>query len=147
LTIVEGAHVHTIPTWLKQGRLQNAMGDIRYTLERFPNHPLALQQLSMLTKMTKETAVAASYFERAITLFPQYALTRSQYGLFLLSIDRVDASLESFRQSVEMEPTLPAGYAGLAHAYFRKGSVEQARDAAKRARELGFAGRLPEGLE
>jgi tetratricopeptide (TPR) repeat protein len=147
LTILESAHVRTIPNWIKNGRLDNAMGDIRYTLDRFPNHPVSLQQLSMLAKLTKQTAVAIGYFERAITSFPQYALTRSQYGLFLLSIDRVDSGLASFKEAIALEPTLAVGYAGLAHAYLRKENVEEARAAASKARELGFTGKLPEGLE
>jgi predicted Zn-dependent protease len=147
LTIMEGAHVRTIPDWIKKGRLDNAMGDVRYSLDRFPNHPVALQQLSMLAQLTKQTVVAVGYFERAITLFPQYALTRSQYGVFLLSIDRVDAGLASLKEAIAIEPTLSVGYAGLAHAYFKKGNIDEARAAAGKARELGFAGRLPEGLE
>ena len=146
LKILESAHVRTIPKWLNEGRMNNALGDIRYTLDRFPNHPVSLQQLSMVAQMTKNTALAVSYFERATTLFPQYALTQAQYGLFLVSVNNVDAGIEHLKKSVEMEPKLPAGYAGLAHAYAKKGDLEQAREAAKKARELGFAGKLPDGL-
>jgi len=87
-----------------------------------------------------------SYFERAIALFPQHALTRAQYGLFLVSTNNVDAGIENLKQSIEMEPKLAAGYGGLAHAYVKKGDIEQARIAAQRARELGFNGKLPDGL-
>lgn len=146
LTILEGAHVRTVPDWIKKGRLDNAIGDIKYTLDRFPNHPVSLQQLSTLAQITKNTSLAVSYFERAMTLFPQYALTRAQYGLFLVSINNVDAGLEHLKQAVQIEPKLPAGYAGLAHAYAKNSDFEQAREAAKKARELGFTGNLPAGL-
>jgi predicted Zn-dependent protease len=146
LTIVESAHTRTINKWITEGRLDNALGDIKYTLDRFPNHPVSLQQLSVVAQMAKKVAVAVSYFERAIALFPQYALTRAQYGLFLVSTNNVDAGLEHLKQSVEMEPKLPAGYAGLAHAYAKKGDLGPAREAAKKARELGFSGKLPAGL-
>lgn len=146
LTILESAHVAVIPNWIRQGRMNDAIGDIKYTLDRFPNHPVSLQQLSIVAQMTKNMSLAVSYFERAIALFPQYALTRAQYGLFLVSTNNVDAGLEQLKQSVEMEPKLPAGYAGLAHAYAKKGDLGQAREAAKKARELGFSGKLPAGL-
>ena len=146
LTIMESAHVVVIPNWISQGRLDNAIGDIKYSLDRFPNHPISLQQLGLVAQMTKNISLAVTYFERAIALFPQYALTRAQYGLFLVGINYVDAGIERLKQSVEMDPKLPAGYAGLAHAYAKKGASEQAREAAKKARELGFAGKLPAGF-
>lgn len=146
LTILESAHVRTIPNSLSQGRMDNALGDIKYTLARFPNHPVSLQQLSMVAQMVKNTTLAVNYFERAITLYPQYALTRAQYGMFLVATNNLDAGIEKFKQAIEIEPKLSAGYAGLAHAYTKKGDLEQAREAAKNARELGFAGKLPDGL-
>jgi tetratricopeptide (TPR) repeat protein len=146
LSIVEKNHIRTIPDWIKQGRLNDAIADIKYTLDRFPNHPVSLQQLSMVAQMTKNTALGLSYFERAVALFPHYALTRAQYGLFLVSTNNVDAGIENLRQSIEMEPKLSAGYAGLAHAYAKKGDFEHAREAAMKARELGFNGKLPDGL-
>ena len=146
LRLVESAHTRTINKWLNQGRLDNAIGDIKYTLDRFPNHPVSLQQLSVVAQMAKNTAVAVNYFERAISLFPHYAITRVQYGLFLVSINHVDAGLEHLKQAVEIEPKLLAGYKGLVHAYVKKGDLDQARDAAKKARELGYTGALPGGL-
>jgi predicted Zn-dependent protease len=146
LTILESAHVNNIALAINRGQWNSALGDIRYTLDRFPNHPTALQQLSMVAQLTKNTALATSYFERAVSLYPQYALTRAQYGLFLVSINNVDAGIEKLNQSIEIEPKLAAGYAGLAHAYAKKGDMTKAREAAGKARELGFTGKLPEGL-
>lgn len=145
-SIVEKNHVLTVPTWIKQGRLDNALGDIKYTLDRFPNHLVSLQQLSTVAQMIKNPSVAMNYFERAVTLYPQYALTRAQYGLYLVSINNIDAGIEKLLQSTEMEPTLAAGYVGLAYAYSKKRDLEHAREAAQKARELGFTGKLPDGL-
>jgi predicted Zn-dependent protease len=146
LTILESAHVNNIALAINRGQWNSALGDIRYTLDRFPNHPTALQQLSMVAQLTKNTALATSYFERAVGLYPQYALTRAQYGLFLVSVNNVDAGIEKLNQSIEIEPKLAAGYAGLAHAYTKKGNMTKAREAAGKARELGFTGKLPDGL-
>jgi Tfp pilus assembly protein PilF len=146
LTILESAHVQTIPGWLSKGRVNDALADVRYTLDRFPNHPVSLQQLSTLAQMTKNNALAVGYFEKAVTLYPQYAITRAQYGLYLVSTNNIDAGIDRFNQAIEMDPKLPVGYAGLAHAYVKKGDLEKAREAAKKARELGFQGKLPDGV-
>lgn len=146
MRIVESAHVVTIPRWLSQNRVGDAMSDIRYTLDRFPNHPVSLQQLSMVAQMMKNRALAVGYFERAIKLFPQYALTHAQYGLYLASTGDADAGIGELNQAIEIDPKLPAGYAGLAHALMKKGDVGRAREAAQKARELGFTGKLPDGL-
>jgi len=122
------------------------MDNIKYSLDRFPNHPIALQQLSEVSQLMKNTSLGVKYFERAVTLFPQYALTRAQYGLFLVSINEVAGGIERLKQAIEIDPKHPAGYAGLAHAYAKKGDLEEARAAAKKARELGFNGKLPDGL-
>ena len=44
---------------------------------------------------------------------------------------------------VPQDPKLAVGYAGLAHAYAKKGDRAKAREAADKARELGFTGQLP----
>jgi predicted Zn-dependent protease len=100
--------------------MDNALGNIKYTLDRFPNHPMSLQQLSMVVQMTKNTTLAMNYFEKTITLYRQYALTQVQYGLFLVSTNNIDAGIERLTQATEMDPKLPTGHAGLAHAYAKK---------------------------
>jgi len=144
LSLVESAHVEVVPAQFSTPHY--ALENIIYTLDRFPNHPIALQQLTIVAKLVKNSLLGVQYFEKAISLYPQYALTRAQYGLFLLTIDQIDSGIEKFKQATKMEPKLTTGYAGLAEAYVRKGDLEHAREAAQKARELGFNGKLPAGL-
>jgi tetratricopeptide (TPR) repeat protein len=146
LRVMTGAHINTIPNWIKQGRITDAVADIKYSLDRFPNHPQALQLLPLVARLANNQALAGTYFEKAVTQFPQYALTQAQYGLFLVSIGNLDDGIGRLNRSIEMDPKLPAGYAGLAHAYAKKGDIAKAREATDKARELGFTGRLPPGL-
>jgi predicted Zn-dependent protease len=146
MKIVESAHINKIPTWLSQGRYDNAVADVEYALERFPNHPLALQYAAMIAQMTKRTAWANKYFDLAVSSFPSHAITRAQYGLYLVAIGNVDSAIAKLQVSIEMDPKLTAGYVGLAQAYTKKADLPQAREAAKTARELGYTGKLPEGL-
>ena len=139
-------HLDKVTGWIQQGRFDNAVLDLKYVLDRFPNQPRALQLLPVVASLSKNQALAVTYFEKAVRQFPQYALTHAQYGLFLISNGNVDEGIEQFNQSITIDPKSAAGHAGLAHAYAKKGNMEQARDAAKKARELGFNGKLPDGL-
>ena len=146
LRLVNAAHVNKIPGWIKQARVSDAVADLKYSLDRFPNHPQALQLLPLVARLANNQTLARTYFEKAVTEFPQYAFTQAQYGLFLVSIGNLDDGIGRLNRSIEMDPKLPAGYAGLAHAYAKKGDIAKAREATDKARELGFTGRLPPGL-
>jgi len=146
LRVMTVAHINTIPNWIKQGLISNAVADIRYSLDRFPNHPQALQLLPLVARLANNQALARTYFEKAVTQFPQYALTQAQYGLFLVSIGNLDDGIGRLNRSIEMDPKLAAGHAGLAHAYVKKGDIAKAQEATDKARELGFTGRPPPGL-
>jgi tetratricopeptide (TPR) repeat protein len=139
-------HLNKVPGWIQQGRIFNAVDDLKYVLDRFPNNPQALQLLGMVARLAKNQGMAIAYFERAVKQFPQYAITHAQYGLYLVSNGNIDQGLEQFNQCIAIDPKFPAGHAGLAHAYAKKGDLTKAREAADKARELGFAGQLPAGL-
>jgi Tfp pilus assembly protein PilF len=145
LKLVEDYHVTPVPSSIREGRLNAALADLNYTLERFPNHPRALQFVSVVAQLRKQPGVAFPYFEKAVNLFPQHALTHSQYGLFLVSVGEIDKGLQVLERSIEIDPKLSAGYAALAHAYAKKGDLPRSREAAQKARELGFNGELPAG--
>jgi len=146
LRILESAHVNTVPHSISINRLDNALGDLKYTLERFPNHPRGLQLMGVVSQILKKPGLAVSYYHKAIEQFPRYAVTRAQFGLYLVGIGDLDDGINMLIQSVEIDPRFPGGHAGLAHAYAKKGEMSNARDAAAKARELGFKGQLPPGL-
>lgn len=131
---------------IRAGHYFAAIGDLQYVLERIPNHPLALQLVGTVSQLTKKTSLGIEYFENAIKLYPQHALTWAQYGLFLTTIGSVSEGIDRLTKSIEMDPKLAAGHAGLAHAYAKKGDMNKAREAAQKARELGFKGQLPAGI-
>jgi tetratricopeptide (TPR) repeat protein len=146
LKLVEQYHVDTVPPQISANKLNYALGDLIYALDRYPNHPRALQLIGMVAQMLKKNALAIERYQKAIEQFPRYALTHAQYGVYLVGIGNVDEGIEMLKRSIEIDPKLAAGYGGLAHAYVRKGDWEHARVAATTARELGFSGKLPDGL-
>ena len=75
-------HLNKVTGWIQQGRIGNAVDDLIYVLDRFPNQPRALQLLPLVASLSKNQGLAVTYFEKALRQFPQYALTHAQYGLF-----------------------------------------------------------------
>ncbi len=140
-------HVDVVPGWLRQGRINDAIADLKYTLERFPNHPKALQYMGLVSKLTNNTEMAIAYYQQALSLYPQYAVTHAQYGQYLLSIGIIDKAIESLKRSIAIEPKSATSYALLAQAYSKQGNSELASEAAARAKELGYKGPGIEGTK
>jgi Tfp pilus assembly protein PilF len=136
--LVTTAHTDKILGWVQRGRLQDAINDIVYTLDRFANHPKGLQMASMVSTLIKKPSLATYYFERAVKMYPQYAITHAQYGAYLLSTGNVDGAISRLRVAVESDSNSAAAYALLARAYVKKGDSQAARDAAAKAKELGY---------
>ena len=135
-------HVDKAYGWIRDGRLNDAIEDLKYTLDRFPNHPKALQTMGLVSQLTKKPAMASTYYQKALTQYPQYAMTHAQYGQYLLSIGDIDKAIESLKRSIEIDPKLVGSYVLLAHAYSKQGNSELASEAAARAKELGYKGSL-----
>jgi Tfp pilus assembly protein PilF len=132
------------PFWVnyRAGDLPRALAELDYTLVRFPNHPQALLLVGTVAKLMKRTSVPIGYFERALRLFPQHAVTHAQYGMYLVEIGQVEAGLARLNRALERDPNSALAYAGLALAYHRGGDVVAAREALQKARNLGYKGKL-----
>jgi tetratricopeptide (TPR) repeat protein len=128
---------------ISSGKYIYALKDIKYTLERFPNHPKALQLIGSTAKLINSFSLAIPYYEKALYLFPQYAITHAQYGSYLVDIGRIEVGISKLKHALELDPKLSAAYAWLAKAYFETGNLDLARQAVARARELGYKGNLP----
>lgn len=140
LDIATKNHVDVVPGWLRDGRINNAIDDLKYTLDRFPNHPKALHYMGTVSQLTKKTGMAITYYQKALNLYPQYAVTHAQFGQYLLSIGYVDKAIEFLKQAVEIDPKLVGGYVLLVKGYSKQGNSELAAEADTRARELGYTG-------
>lgn len=138
---VELGHMNKIPEWIRNGRMENALADCKYTLDRIPNHPKGLMLAQIVARLAKNPALAISYYQRAMKLYPQYALTRAQYGAYLVDQGNVKVGITELQKAVEQDPKLAFGHAQLAKAYLKTGDTELAREAAGRAKQLGYKGK------
>jgi tetratricopeptide (TPR) repeat protein len=129
---------------IRDQRYDYAIADMIYTLERFVNHPKALQILVVVIKLSKKRTLAVPYFEKAIALYPSYALTFAQYGAYLADIGELGRGIERLEHAIALDPKLTAAHVWLSRAYEKRGNLEQAREALQQARELGYQGKLSE---
>jgi tetratricopeptide (TPR) repeat protein len=142
LDLIDKAHTDAILYWLRIGRIDGAMNDLKFTLDRFPNHPRALLLTEAVAGVTGVPTLPLPYYERALKIYPQYALTHSQYGKYLAEIGKVDKGIEELQQAIKISPELAVAHAWLAEAYKKAGKAELSRKSVEQARSLGYTGNL-----
>jgi Tfp pilus assembly protein PilF len=141
---IEYAHVKPGLIAFAQGDMRGTLAQLEYVLPRTVNHPQMLSLASMYAIRTKNPMWAKPHFERALSLYPQYALTHAQYGKYLVDIGIIDAGMTELNRALEIDPKLVAGHVFLAAAYTKTGQKDLARESAQRARDLGYTGKLIE---
>jgi len=146
---VENHHLNRTNTYpggvLEQIQRQHydyAIADLRYALIKFPNHPKALMLLGLVARLKRNPSIPIPFYEKAIELYPAYAITHAQYGKYLLDIGYPDQAINKLNDAIRVDPGFSAGYAWLAEAYYKKGNRELASQAAEKARTLGYRGEI-----
>lgn len=119
-----------------------ALTEIEYTLLRLVNHPKALMLASIVTQALNRPQLPIEYYERALTLYPQHAITHAQYGHFLVGIGKAGKGIAQLEKAIKMNPNLSFGNAWLSLAYQKNGQLELAREFASKAKKLGYRGQL-----
>lgn len=135
-------HIGNVANSLRQGNYPMAMEDINFALRYFPNHPQGLQLLGVVARLQKKPALPIAYFERALSLFPQYAVTYAQYGAYLVEIGDYKSGIDKLLKAVELDPKLVGAHVLLSKAYVKIGDMQLARKSADVAKELGYVGNL-----
>lgn len=108
LGLAEEYHL-TSDTFWEQYRLKNwvrARGELVFILRIVPNHPQVLYLLELVGRQMQDPSYPIAYYERAMRLYPQHAITRAHYGRYLVQIGRRDAGIVELRRALEQDPTL-----------------------------------------
>ena len=142
LHLVEIAHTNKVLPQIGKNDYGGALSDIKYTLNRFPNHPRGLVLMGLYARLTKSYSLVVPYYEKAIRLFPQYALTYAQYGAYMIMLGKVDSGIKRLEQAVEMNPELVFAHVWLAAAYQKIGDLKLSRESESKARDLGYKGEI-----
>ncbi len=153
LQLVNSAHTSQIlpkiknalvaPENLKKGWLNGSLSEVDYTLARIVNHPKALALAAPLGKLLGRPNLPVKYYQRALKLYPQHAITHAQFGDFLIGIGEIDAGIKRLEIAQKVNPKLAVVYGWLAWAYHKKGDAEIAKKYIQIAKEKKFKGKLP----
>lgn len=90
-----------------------------------------------------EPSQAASYYQAALALDADMAEARSNLGLVLLELGKIDEAAESLSTYIEQHPEEGSGYYNLGLAQEAKGSLDAAASSYKKASQLDPKDPLP----
>jgi len=102
--------------------------------------------IESLGQVTQALELPTPYYEKAIRLFPQYAMTFAQYGKYLIEIGQWDKGVENLKLAIEKDKKSVAAHVWLSQAYEKHGDKALAKKAAEQARNLGFQGEISPDL-
>jgi tetratricopeptide (TPR) repeat protein len=142
LKAVNNAHLRRLHLWITQGRENDSLKEIQYILSRVPNHPRALLMAELIERLFNKSNFALNAYQKALSIFPQYALTHAQYGKYLGSVGKKDEGIKSLNHAIGIDPKLAIAHAWLSEIYLSEGKRELAESSGKMARKLGFKGKI-----
>jgi predicted Zn-dependent protease len=114
------------------GEFSRAIDELKFILRYYPNHPRALVFLASIAQMKKDFNLADQHYRKALSLYPQHALTHAQYGHFLLEAGQLDSGVAHLNQAIELKEQLAIAYEWLANAYDRQGDSQKAKEVRKK---------------
>jgi tetratricopeptide (TPR) repeat protein len=121
---------------LRQGKAREAINDCVYVLDRVVNHPKGLAILGFAARLAKEPFLPVRYYERAIMLYPEYAMTHAQYGKYLAQIGKGEEGIKKLQRALEINPGFKVARTWLANLYVRLGQPDLARQVLRRGQEI-----------
>ncbi len=110
LPVVENRHFTSRVEQLQAGETsKNPMGDIRYTLVKFPNHHRALYSavrfnLANRNEASRRRYPAECFLQRAIHFSPKDPVPYMLYGLYLHRLGKLEQSLEKYQTAERLAP-------------------------------------------
>lgn len=142
LDLVETHHLRKVLGFIREDRVQNAIQELDWTLDRFPNHPRALSLMEAVATIVQVPSLPVNYYEKAVSNYPQHAITHAQFGKYLVDTGKVEDGLAKLKHAIALQPNLPAANVWLSEGYFKSGNKGLAKKYAQQARALGYTGEL-----
>ncbi|HET9941471.1 MAG TPA: hypothetical protein VFR25_10275 [Candidatus Eisenbacteria bacterium] len=108
LANAERNHLAQENFWQKyrSGELDRALGDLKYVLLVFPNHPRALHLMTLICRTMKDSTTPIVYFEKAVRTFPNEPYTFAQYGAYLISTGDTEQGIARLKDALRLDPNL-----------------------------------------
>lgn len=145
LKVVQGGHFNSDVENLVRGlSTADPMGDIRYTLRRFPNHHRALNAMSRyyylhLNSYLRDGYTSPDcYFGWAMQFRPNDGMVALLYAIHLHRGKRTDDALLQYQTAIELAPNSAEAHYNFGLLYVDIGDTTRARDQAISAYQLGY---------
>ena len=127
----------------KKQRWKKAAAELDYVLNYLPNHPKALFLMGSVCQIMGTPKRALQRYEKALGLYPQYAFTHAQYGMYLVRLDRIDSGVEALNKAIQLDPELTVAYVWLAEAYYKNDNTQLGDEMSEKAKSLGYEKAIP----
>ncbi|MFA5495318.1 MAG: tetratricopeptide repeat protein [Porticoccaceae bacterium] len=145
LPVVENRHFTPEIEQLQRGQTTaNPMGDVQYTLVKFPNHHRALYsavRYSLTATSSGERRKyppAECFLQRAIAFSPDDSVPHMLYGLYLHRKGKLERSLDSYRVAEKLAPNDANLLYNLGLVLFDTGQYAESSRYAHRAYDYGI---------
>lgn len=144
IRLVENVHFNALVDQLIRGKTaENPLGDIKYTLSRFPNHPKALWALSRGSRHPKWAQSISKpqvlcYFERAAHFNKKDPMVMLIYAMHLHQEKQFEEAKEKYVRAGQLGLDDSEYHYNYGLLLFEKGEYEQARKHAMTAYALGY---------
>lgn len=145
LPVVENRHFTPRVEQLKGGETtKNAMGDVNYTLTKFPNHHRALYSavrfsLGEMGGGSRRTYPAECFLQRANFFSPKDPVPYMLYGLYLHLMGQLPQSLEKYQTAERLAPDDPNLLYNIGLVNFDSGNYAESLRYAIKAYNHGMA--------
>lgn len=112
-----------------------SLQELRIALEADPNHAPAYNMLGMVHGVLGEDRQAEEHYRKSISLSPNYAEVRNNYGYFLCQRGRYDEALVQFNEALKnpLYATPEKALANAGFCAFLKGDLDESEKYLKRA--------------
>lgn len=144
LPVVENRHFTPRVEQLQGGETtQHAIGDVSYTLVKFPNHHRALYSavrfsLEDMGGGERRSYPAECFLQRAIYFSPRDAVPHMLYGLYLHRLGQLEQSLNRYQTAEELAPMDGNLLYNIGLVHFEIGNYAQAQEYAAKAYSRGI---------
>jgi len=135
---VEKYHLQQGIDKIKKGQFEYAWSEFAFMLHYFPNHPLALQHISSLSRQIEKTSRAQKYFDRAIKLYPQESATYALYGIFMHKTENYEEAITQYKRAIQLDDTPAEYHYNLGLSYLALEQYDNANYSAQKAYALGY---------
>ncbi len=128
--------VHQAVSLAEHGDKQQAMGIAESLLSRDPTFVPALKLKAMLLEESGQDTIAATIYERALTLAPTDPDLLLKVGIFKLTSGNVGQAIQDLQRCVKHDPEDADAYYYLAQAYHRNGQDDLALGAIRKSLKI-----------